>query len=100
MTDLGMLKALNQIKDKLASSTATSFRRMKEDMEGGSIVALSKKQREWVERVYRENDLHKQEGKALPPPPGGKVKIVSTTVPSKYPWERTDDKPLKPPGKI
>ncbi len=95
-TDLGMLKALEAVKEKLASTTSTAFRRMREDLEGGKVVGLSIKQRKWVEQIYLEHDLDKREGKPRPAPPKAK-KVASGELPTVWPWERTDDKPLKPP---
>lgn len=97
-TDLGMLKALETIQGKLASSTATAFRRMREDLERGAVVALSPKQREWVEKSYLGHDLDKLEKRERPAPRPSRAKINHDN-PSVYPWERTDDKPLKPPGR-
>jgi hypothetical protein len=97
-TDLSMLTALETVAGKLSSTTAKVFRQMREDLERGTIVNLSPKQRKWVSGVYVDQGLDKLEGKEKPAPTT-RVKKLLHGAPAVYPWERTDDKPLKPPGR-
>jgi hypothetical protein len=91
-SDLTILRALLDAgKEKLTSSEATSFRRLLEDLEGGTLISLSKSQREWVEGKY----LHLKLDRAYidKAPPKVRVKVAKTT----FDWEK--NKALKPPGK-
>jgi len=93
LTDLNILRALHSVKDKLTSGEATSFRRMLEDLERGTVVRLSKKQRIWVEQKYHQLNLG-QLYRDTPPPKAKKIKVP----PVVFPWE-ANPSPMKPPGR-
>lgn len=64
-TDMSMLQALATAAGKLSHAESTAFRRMREDLENGTIVALSRKQREWVTAKYFALKLNHLENKPV-----------------------------------
>jgi hypothetical protein len=88
-SDILMLESILHLPTgKVAESTRVVFRQLLDDLNNG-VVSLSKKQRAWVEAVYRDNDLHKSTAPRRPIP--GRVKGGSLL--DQMP------RPLKPPGK-
>lgn len=93
-TDLVLLRSLLDAgRPKLTSNEDTAFCRMLADLETGSIVNLSKKQREWAEKKYFELKLDQAYKNRAP----AKVAVLKAPAPKVFPWEQ--NRPLKPPGK-
>lgn len=92
LTDLSILKILLSLPaGKL--SNRNIFQSMYDNLAIGKIISLSKKQRAWVERVYKEHKLDKK-----PLAAAFRQKVV---VQDKGPEKILDFGPLpmKPPGK-
>lgn len=69
-TDLQVLRALMGLPaGKLSGNEKTVFRRMFEDVNGGMVIGLSKKQRMWAESVYDKHDLDNPKNRAPEAPP-------------------------------
>lgn len=63
-TDLQVLRAvLGLPRGKLSANEKTVFQRMYDDVAGGMVISLSKKQRAWVDGVYDKHDLDKPENR-------------------------------------
>lgn len=90
-TDKATLNALLTC-GKLTSGEQTAFQHMFDDLMGGKIIELSKKQRLWADSVYEKykvgeiRSLVRKEARAR------------IQKPEKFAWE-VGPKPLKPPGK-
>lgn len=52
---------------KLSSNEKTVFRRMYEDVAGGMVISLSKKQRAWADSVYSKHDLDNPKNRGMEP---------------------------------
>jgi hypothetical protein len=63
-TDLQVLRAVLSLpRGKLSSNEKTVFQRMYDDVAGGMVISLSKKQRAWVDGVYDKHDLDKPQNR-------------------------------------
>lgn len=77
---------------RLTSSEQTAFQQMYDDLMGGKIIELSKKQRLWADSVYEKYKVGDIRATVR------KEARARVQKPEKYPWE-TMPRPLKPPGR-
>ena len=91
MTDMTLLRALIGTK-RLTASNEKAFKDMLQDMVDGRLVQLSRKQREWANKIFTDLGLHGKELKLSAAPTARKQVGAPPTV-----FEMP--KPLKPPGR-
>lgn len=67
-TDLQVLTALlGMPAGKLSPNEKTVFQRMYDDVAGGMVISLSKKQRAWIDGVYDKHDLDSEKARGSTP---------------------------------
>ncbi len=96
-SDTVLLEAVLDV-EQLNEECRTAFDDMLSRIKQGHIKALSRQQREWVERLYKQYECDSNETANLYS--SGKVKAGSGPQPV-YPWETKTGRshPLKPPPK-
>lgn len=91
-TDLQVLTALLGMPGgKLTSNEKTVFQRMYDDVAGGMVISLSKKQRAWLDGVYDKHDLDKPQNRGTT-----RVRVLDKSrlhkeAPKKTPFQETSD---------
>jgi len=90
-TDRATLNAL-LTSNKLTRSEQVAFQQMFDDLVGGKIIELSKKQRLWADSVYEKHKLGEVRAAAR------KEARARVRTEDRLPFENMP-KPLKPPGR-
>lgn len=88
-SDLQVLRIVLALpKEKLGTHERTVFQRMYDDVAGGMVISLSKKQRAWVDGVYAKHDLDKPQNRGSEP-----VRVLDKArlVPPKKPYQETPE---------
>jgi hypothetical protein len=93
LTDRTLLLSVLGVPHLLTTSEKTAFRRMLEDIQAGTIISLTRNQRDWVQSRYEHHNLSKYyETHPVP------QKVwTNDPPPQKFSWEQ--NLPLKPPGR-
>jgi len=79
-TDRATLNAL-LVSTKLSTSERKAFQQMFDDLVGGKVISLSKKQRLWADSVYEHHNLSEVRAAARKE---ARANVQATKV---YPWE-------------
>lgn len=91
-TDRATLNAL-LTSGKLTGGELSAFQQMYDDLMGGKIIGLSKKQRLWADSVYEKYKLGEIRAQVRK-----EARARVHQAPPVYPWET--NLPKKPPGRV